>query len=85
MSRQIHTKHSQLRMSQRAISEADVQALLSWGDLRHEKGAEIYVGTKATAEILVGEGRSRQEADRIKGKYLVLKDQTILTVAHRHH
>ena len=85
MSRAIHTKHSQLRMSQRAISEADVQALLSWGDLRHEKGAEIYVGTKATAEILVGEGRSRQEADRIKGKYLVLKDQTILTVAHRHH
>jgi hypothetical protein len=80
-----HTKHSKIRMAQRAISPRDVEALLAWGDLRHERGAEIYLGTKETADILLGEGLSRQEADRIKGKYLVIKNQSILTVAHKYH
>lgn len=81
----IHTKHSETRMAQRAISERDVEALLAWGDLHHERGAEIYLGTKETADILAAEGLSRQEADRIRGKYLVIKDHSILTVAHKYH
>jgi hypothetical protein len=85
MSRTIHTKHSEIRMAQRAISESDVQALLSWGYFAHDRGAEIYLGTKETADILVGEGVSRQEADRIKGKYVVIKGRSILTVAHKYH
>ena len=85
MSGNIHTKHSGIRMAQRAISEHDVEALLAWGDCSHDRGAEIYLGTKETADILVGEGVSRQKADRIKGKYLVLKDHAILTVAHKYH
>ena len=61
------------------------KALLAWGDIRHDRGAEIYIGTKETVDILVGEGLSRQEADRIRGKYLVIKDHSILTVAHKYH
>lgn len=80
----IHTKHSEARMAQRAISERDVEALLAWGDLRHDRGAEIYLGTKETADILAAEGLSRQDADRIRGKYLVIKDHSILTVAHKY-
>ena len=85
MSKINYTKHSEVRMAQRAISAADVEALLSWGLEGRYSGAEIYLGTKETADILVGEGLSRQEADRIKGKYVVINDHSILTVAHRYH
>ena len=83
MSRATYTKHCELRMAQRAISSRDVDALLAWGEFKHDKGAEIYFGTSSTADILVGEGLNRQEADRIKGKYLVVIDQSIITCAHR--
>ena len=86
MSRLTHTKHSECRMQQRAFSSVDVEALLAWGEVTYQKGgSELYLGTKETVEILVSEGLSRQQADRINGKYLVIKDQSILTVAHQYH
>lgn len=84
MSKTNYTKHSEVRMAQRAISAADVEALLAWGLEGRNRGAEIYLGTTDTADILVGEGLSRQDADRIKGKYVVINDHAVLTVAHRY-
>ena len=85
MARNNSTKHCEMRMAQRAISSRDIEALLEWGEFSQQKGAEIYLGTQTTADILVAEGMSRQDADRIRGKYLVLRDQAILTVAHKCH
>jgi hypothetical protein len=85
MTSNLHTKHSETRMAQRAISETDVETLLNWGDYSHQRGAEIYFGSKKAIEALVSEGVSPKDAERIKNKYLVIKNRSILTVAHKYN
>lgn len=76
------TQHAKRRMQQRAISHKDINALLDWGEEKFERGALIYKGTKKTVSTLIGTGVPPNEAERIKGKYLVLINGTVITAAH---
>lgn len=73
------TDHARMRMQQRGITEADVEALLDHGVEKPDgKGAVVYLDKRGRQAL-------RKCEKRLRGIYLVLsKDRTrVVTVAHR--
>lgn len=82
------TRHAEVRMQQRGISMAAVDALLSFGYQRRHRGADVYFLDKRARTRLVNElGRTRYgKLEKALDSYLVVSDDgDVITAAHRHH
>lgn len=82
------THHAEVRMQQRGIPMAAVDALLSFGHRRRHRGADVYFLDKRARTRLANElGRTcYRQLEKALDSYLVVSDDgDVITAAHRHH
>lgn len=82
------THHAQVRMQQRGIPMAAVDALLAYGHQRRHRGADVYyLDRRGRAQMARDLGRDRcRQLEKSLDSYLVVSDEgDIITAAHRHH
>ncbi|WP_411358231.1 hypothetical protein [Pseudidiomarina salilacus] len=78
------THHATQRCNQRGISVEDIDFILTHGSLYHHQGCEIVSIDKKDVKFLMNEPSvNRQLLFRAMGKYVVLNNETVITVAHR--
>ena len=80
------TNHAQIRMQQRGISAASLEALLEFGRARPAGGRRdiVFFDKKARARLARAALVSGPAADRAcKGYAIVESDGTVITVGHR--
>ena len=77
------TKHFEQRMQQRGVSFEVIDLILSYGEVSFHKGAEIIALSKHSISELMSESISKQLLAKASKAYLVMKNETFLTVAVR--
>jgi len=81
------TTHAQVRMQQRGISAAALEALLDFGRVAHvDRGRDIvFFDKKARARLARAKAKVAREAARLCRTYAILgSDGTVVTVGHRY-
>lgn len=82
------TRHAETRMQQRSISRRAVEMLITYGEYRRHRGAEIcYFSKGSRLRMLQDLGkRAFLKLEKILDAYLVVSDDgAIITAGHRHH
>jgi hypothetical protein len=84
----ILTPHAKVRMQQRGISAAALEALLDFGRVQHlhKRGAEVvYFDKRARARLAKARLVRSAEVERLCKSYAVLgSDGIVVTVGHRY-
>jgi hypothetical protein len=82
------TKHGALRMQQRGIRPAALEALLDFGRVRHlhQGGREIlFFDKKARARLARANPGAAREAERLTRTYAIVgSNGVVITVGHRY-
>ena len=82
------TRHAQARMQQRAISNRAVEILMTYGEYRNHRGAEVcYLTTRSRIWMLRDLGkRGFMKLEKMLNAYLVVADDgVVITAGHRLH
>ncbi len=80
------SKHACIRMQQRGISSLAVDRLAAYGQVDHQRGAELFYFNKKSREALkrdLGNHRLRGHAKTLNA-YMVSTGDRIATVGHRY-
>lgn len=82
------THHAEVRMQQRGIPMAAVDALLAYGHQRRHRGADVYYFDKRTRARMardMGKDLYRRLEKSLDSYLVVGDDGAVVTAAHRHH
>ena len=78
------TAHASKRRQQRGIAYTLMELLYQFGSIQYHRGMEIYSIGKDEAETLKTEvSYSAQLIERLLSIYMVMKDDLVITVAHK--
>ncbi len=80
------TNHARVRMQQRAISRQVVDWLAAYGEVDHQRGAEVFYFNRKSRQALerdVGR-RMLQRNEKALNAYMVCAEGRIATVGHRY-
>jgi len=80
------TNHARVRMQQRAISRQVVDWLAAYGEVDHQRGAEVFYFNRKSRQALerdVGR-RMLQRNEKALNAYMVCAEGQIATVGHRY-
>lgn len=80
------TNHARVRMQQRAISRQVVDWLAAYGEVDHQRGAEVFYFNRKSRRALerdVGQ-RMLQRNEKALNAYMVCAEGQIATVGHRY-
>ena len=80
------TNHARVRMQQRAISRQVVDWLAAYGEVDHQRGAEVFYFNRKSRQALerdVGR-RMLQCNEKALNAYMVCAEGQIATVGHRY-
>ncbi|HEV8094317.1 MAG TPA: hypothetical protein VGP71_01240 [Burkholderiales bacterium] len=87
MDRSALTPHARVRMQQRGIRAAALDALLEYGVERyvHSQGREIvFLDKKARARLARQSPEGARAAERLGRTYAIVGDGVVITVGHRY-
>lgn len=76
------TRHAKKRMKQRGISADISEYIMRYGAEHFGWGVTMYLVTKKIASRMLNQGISKSITNQCKGKYVIVKDGKVLTVAH---
>ncbi|HTL26540.1 MAG TPA: hypothetical protein VL280_07995 [Burkholderiales bacterium] len=80
------TPHARVRMQQRGIRAAALDALLDFGAERHIHGCGreiVFLDKKARARLARNNPQGARALERLKGTYAIIGDGVVITVGHR--
>jgi hypothetical protein len=80
------TKHAKIRMQQRGIERQVVDWLAAYGEIDHQRGAEVFFFNQKSRKSLardVGERLLKRYSKQLD-TFMVYTDGAILTVGHRY-
>jgi acid phosphatase class B len=82
----MYTAHAQARCQQRSIPSEVVDALLSYGERRRHRGADVYYLTKAARTRASGAlGTHYRRMEKALNSYIVVADDgQVITAGHRY-
>lgn len=82
------THHAEARMQQRGISQHAVDVLMTYGEYRRHRGAEVcYLTRQSRTRMLKDLGKQAfLKLEKVLDAYLVVSDDgDVITAGHRHH
>lgn len=83
----IITNHALKRMAQRSIKMIDVDLILEYGTSKSRPGGafEYYIEKENIPKIISGLKHTINQIDRLKDKAVLVIDNKIKTVYHKHN
>jgi len=80
------TRHAQVRMQQRRIPPRVLDWLADYGEVNHQRGAELYYFSQRSRKALVRDlgSKALQHHEKALNAYMVCTDGQVTTVGHRY-
>ncbi len=81
------TRHAEKRWQQRGFKDKVINLILNYGKIHPARGgaSKVVFGEKECQKLLNDMDKMKKDAIKAKNKYLIIKEEKVITMAHILH